>query len=288
MKAFVILLLFAIPTHRTVTSLTAPERNATITYVQSLQNADGGFGGAAGQESDLGATSAAIRALRFLGSRPKDLTKCGAFVAQCFRDAPTNAFAPKPKAQPDVRSNAMGVMALEGMSVLNTKQVQGASTFLEKNSKSFEDIRIAVAAFEAAGTKPHTSDQWIAAITKNQNDDGTFGTGGPAARETGSAVVALLRLGIKPMKADAIITTLKEGQQPDGGFSRDNKVGSDLETSYRVMRAFHMLKIKPDVPTLRAFIRICRNADGGYGVAPGQPSSPGSAYFALTILSWID
>ena len=56
----------------------------------------------------------------------------------------------------------------------------------------------------------------------------------------------------------------------------------------RVMRAFHMLKEKPaDVAAFRAFVAKCRNADGGYGVAPGQPSNAGGTYFASIILHWL-
>ncbi len=149
-------------------------------------------------------------------------------------------------------------------------------------------LRIAAAAFETTKKKPRPAQLWIAEITKTQSDDGTFGTGGAAARETGGAVVALLRLGAKLSQGAAIATTLKEGQQPDGGFSRDGKVASELETSYRVMRAFHMLKLRPEVPKLRGFVVSCRNADGGYGVSSGQPSSVSGTYFALSILSWID
>jgi hypothetical protein len=49
-----------------------------------------------------------------------------------------------------------------------------------------------------------------------------------------------------------------------------------------------MLRAKPaDVERLRAFIAKCRNADGGYGVAPGQPSAVGSTYFAGIVLHWL-
>ena len=64
--------------------------------------------------------------------------------------------------------------------------------------------------------------------------------------------------------------------------------GSDLETTYRVMRAFMMLKDRPsDVNGLRRFIARCRNTDGGYGVAPGQPSTVGGSYFAAIIRHWL-
>ena len=64
--------------------------------------------------------------------------------------------------------------------------------------------------------------------------------------------------------------------------------GSDLETTYRVMRAFHLLKEKPkDVAKLKEFISKCRNADGGYGVAPGQPSTVSGTYYAAVVGKWL-
>src|SRR5207237_4193332 len=32
----------------------------------------------------------------------------------------------------------------------------------------------------------------------------------------------------------------------------------------------------------------CRNADGGYGAAPGQPSTASTTYFASIVLDWAD
>jgi hypothetical protein len=50
-----------------------------------------------------------------------------------------------------------------------------------------------------------------------------------------------------------------------------------------------MLKAKPErVDRLRDFIARCRNEDGGYGVAPDQPSNVGGCYYAGIILHWLN
>jgi hypothetical protein len=50
-----------------------------------------------------------------------------------------------------------------------------------------------------------------------------------------------------------------------------------------------MLKAKPgNVEGVRSFVAKCRNADGGYAVAPGQPSSVNATYFAAIITHWLD
>jgi hypothetical protein len=100
--------------------------------------------------------------------------------------------------------------------------------------------------------------------------------------------VAVLRLGGKVEHQENVLHALKTGQRADGGFGKEETKASDLETSYRVMRAFVMLHGEPDVGRLRAFVASCRNADGGYGVAPGQPSSTGATYFAASILHWLE
>jgi hypothetical protein len=121
-----------------------------------------------------------------------------------------------------------------------------------------------------------------------RNPDGIYGKGAGQARATGGAVAAVLRLGGKVEHPDNVIKALKAGQRPDGGFGKEGTNRSDLETSYRVARTFHMLKATPDAGRLRQFIASCRNSDGGYGVMPGQPSTTSGTYYAAIILHWLD
>src|SRR5207245_626789 len=110
--------------------------------------------------------------------------------------------------------------------------------------KKLEDIRLAAAAYEAVKSKCELAGDWIAVIQKRENPDGTFGTGPTAARETGGAVVTLLRLGAEVDRRDNVLKVLKAGQLADGGWGMDG-TRADLETTYRVMRAFVMLKDRP-------------------------------------------
>ena len=50
---------------------------------------------------------------------------------------------------------------------------------------------------------------------------------------------------LEPEKKAAIVAALRAGQGPDGGWSEGDGP-SDLGTSYRIMRAFFMMKEKPD------------------------------------------
>jgi hypothetical protein len=111
--------------------------------------------------------------------------------------------------------------------------------------------------------------------------------GAGQARDTGGAVVAVLRLGGKVEHRDKVLEALKAGQRDDGGYGKADAGGSDLETTYRVLRAFHMLEDRPDAEKVRKFVAKCRNEDCGYGVMPGQPSAVGGTYFASIILHWL-
>src|SRR5207244_4356911 len=108
--------------------------------------------------------------------------------------------------------------------------------YLDENAKSFEEIRIAAAGFEALNRKPSHADAWTEQVKKTANPDGTFGKGDGQARDTGGAVVVRLRLGTKLSKeqTETVIKALDGGQRPDGGFGKGDVKESDLESTYRI------------------------------------------------------
>lgn len=266
------------------------DRLATVAYLRVLQSADGGFPPGIGMPSDLASTSAALRALRYLGELPHDLPGCRTYLRRCFaRIGERRGFGPRPDAQADVRSTAFGLMALEAMGRPDRALVSAGINFLEEHAMTFEDIRLAAAAFEALKRQPRTAGKWSDAIRKMQNVDSTFGKDGSAAFESGGAIVALLRLGMsaEDAKTGPLVAALKSGQRADGGFSAGADRPSDLSATYRVMRAFHMLGLQPDTAKLRSFVASCRNTDGGYGSMPRQPSTVANTYYALSVLVWL-
>ena len=273
---------------------------AAIKFVLSVQNPDGGFAPNAvpaseGLPSSLRATSAAVRALKYLSGKPAkeavpNADKTAAFVMSCF-DPGTGGFADTPKGKPDVTLTSVGVMAAVELEIPKDK-FRKAMDYLKKNAKSFEDVRIGAAAVEAWGVKdcPFDLKPWLASAAAQTKDE-LPGVKDGGARLLGSVAAMTLRLGAPVARQEqlAITDLLQAGQRDDGGWGKKDAKASDLETTYRVMRAFVLLKAKPaDAAKLRAFVGKCRNADGGSGTAPGEKSSVGGVYFATIVTKWLD
>jgi prenyltransferase beta subunit len=267
---------------------------ATIEYLQSRQTNVGAFTNLAPAPNiriapTLQATSAGIRALHLLGAKAKNPDAAKKYVASCF-NAEAGGFSAMPGNQPEVATTAIGLMAVKALDMPMDTYAPAAEKFLSANAKSFEDIRIAVAGLEASGLKSSKAKDWAADIIKLRNPDGVFGKDFGQARDTAGAIVALLRLGEPVEHRNLILKTLRDGQRPNGGFGKgDDENGADLETSYRVMRAFHMLKEKPArVEALRTYVAKCRNEDGGYSLVPGETSTVGATYYATIIKKWLE
>lgn len=275
------------------------QRLAAGKFVQLLQDGKGGFAsGPKDLNPSLKATSAAIRALKLLTGKASvpNVKLHAEYVMSCY-DPKTGGFADTPGGKPDLYTTAVGVMAAVELDIPKEKFAKSMD-YLKANAESFEDVRIGAAAVEAWGVKdcPFDLKPWkdIAAKYHRQeyNRDGTPPDprdGG--ARILGSTSAFSIRLGtdFRPAAKEQFTEYLQKGQRDDGAWSKKNEKASDLETSYRVMRALHLLEQKPaDIPKLRAFIDKCRNVDGGYGVKPGDASTTAGTYFAATITKWLD
>jgi prenyltransferase beta subunit len=266
----------------------------TVAYLQKLQTKSGGFLAQAPSPEirsvpTLRSTSSAVRTLHYLKAASADQEACVKFIASCH-DTESGGFADTPRGKVDVATTAIGLMAVKELNMPVDQFGPGAVKYLTDNARSFEDIRIAAAGLESIQAKSPQNQAWLEEVLKLQNADGTFGKKAGRARDTASAVVTILRLGGKPKDKGLVLKVLREGQRLSGGYGKsDNEIASDLESTYRVMRCFMMMGAQPDrVEGLRTFVAKCRNEDGGYGVAPGQPSSISGTYYAAIIRRWLN
>jgi hypothetical protein len=168
-----------------------------------------------------------------------------------------------------------------------------AIDYLKENVKSFEDYRIAAAGIEAWGVTacPFNLSEWHDVGIKSISTKlPPIKDGG--ARIIGSITAFTVRLGQqKPTdsKPEVIARLLDSGLLPDGGWGKEGAKDADIETTYRVMRAYMLLKDKPtQLTAVRKFIESHRNKDGGYGMTPGAMSHVGATYYATIITHWLD
>ena len=302
---------------------TAEQKQATLAWVKSLQKENGGFATDAKSAANLPATLAAERVFKYFGGELPNKEPCAKFVESCF-DKESGGFAPAPGGNPDVRTTALGIMAAVELKALTPPMAAAAVMYFPHKTKNFDDVRLVAAAYEALGPERGLLGIPYHAIglelecdgyTPKANANGTYGEGGNLARDTAGGVVTFLRLEatknrltadkleeitkllqaardnpkknpLHPETKETILKTLRTGQRPDGGWGKDGE-GSDLETTYRVMRAFWMLKAKPDIAACQAFIAKCRNADGSYSPQPNQAGNVSATYFAAIVSHWL-
>lgn len=265
-----------------------------IQFVRSLQTEPGGFLSMAPRPEirlapTLRATSSALRALHYLGGEVPNKKAAIAYVESCY-DEKTGGFSDFPRGKPDVFTTAVGVMAVKELGLPLEKYREPVTRYLSENAKEFDDVRIAAAGLERLDTHvgKDRAREWLAVVARDINSDGTWGKGQGLARDTASKAVTLLRLGSELAKKDHLLKVLNDGQRPDGGFGKADSDTSDLETTYRVMRCYMMLKAHPkDVDALRGFLMKCRNKDGGFGAQPGEYSTVGGTYFAAIVDYWL-
>ena len=271
------------------------QKLAAAKFVLLLQDAKGGFAsGPKDLKPSLKATSAAIRAIKYNAGKTAipNVKLHSEYVLSCY-DPKSGGFGDTPGAKPDVYTTAVGVMAAVELDIPKEKLAKSME-YLKENAKSFEDVRIGAAAVEAWGVKDCGFDlkPWLDVAAKQLGDDGTAGKDEAIPRETASVIALQLRLGVpeKQLKnSNKLDDVLQAGQWKDGGYGRAGAKGSDLESTYRVMRAYLLLKERPkDRTGMRAFIEKCRNVDGGFGVKPGDPSTVAGTYFATIISKWLD
>lgn len=293
-----VLLLPSVSFAQTEEMIEAAERKLadqrTAKWVFAQEAPDGGFYLApqdpksdAKPQPSLRATNGAVRALKYLGFPllKKEREGHAAFVLKCY-DPKTGGFA-EPGGKPDVTITSIGVMAAAELGIPHEKYAK-AMDYLKENAKTFEEVRIGAAAVEAWGVKdfPLASDVWAKIGHEFLVQQKEFHPKDGGARDWGSVTAMCLRIGAKVEGAEPILIG---GQRDDGGWGKKGEKESDIESTYRVMRALMLLKEKPkDTKKLREFIGSHRNKDGGYATKPGGKSSMSGVYYCVIVSKWLD
>jgi len=269
------------------------EKQEAVRYLQTLQLPSGAFAtrmptdGSAPIPS-LRSTRTAIRAFRLLGSdapHPEAILK---YLKDCHSSA-TGGFSDRPGAPPDPISTSVALMILQELKQPVEPYLKPALSFMGRQTQNFEEIRMVASGLEEMNQKLPEAEKWGRIIDEARNQDGSYGKGPGQARSTALRVVARQRLGLPVSQQEVILKVIRAGQHTDGGFGGEKPDQSDLESCYRIVRLFSRLNTLPDdTRALRGFIQRCRNADGGYGVRPQEPSSLHGTYYATIVQYWLN
>jgi prenyltransferase beta subunit len=281
------------------TAQTKEETAATLKWIDSLRDpATGAWAVTPAKDGEklkpsLRACNGAVKAMRHLGAEPTDLDKVKKFVLGCY-DEKTGAFS-EPGGKPDASITSIGIITAIEVGI-DKKKIEKAAEYIKSECKTFEDVRLAGAAIEAWGVPDfgRAPDAWLKLgdpelkIVLSRLDEKKL-----TGDARGLAGIEVFRMRIndfmmpeKAWKQDVGI--FKNEQRADGGWGKYEQKTSDLETTYRVMRCYKMMKDQaPEPKKLAAFIAACRKPDGSYGVEPKADASMSGVYYAVTIQKWM-
>ena len=173
--------------------LTTPERSALLGAIWAHQNADGGFGAAAGYESDPLDTALALRSLAGL-KHPLDTRVRRALVRLDELRLASGAWPAVPGGEPSTVVTAHALLAVQDWAAAPEAQAQ-----------------------IAAG---------LAALLSRQNPDGGFGESPSTPGATALALGVLVRAGAATAAVDAATGWLQSSQLLDGSWG-----GSPFDTA---------------------------------------------------------
>lgn len=272
------LLMLIVFIHPASAQLTETEVKGTLKSIVALQDeTTGGFKANPKSDPSLKATAAGLRIWKQL-SKDKfpNLDKVTAFVLGCHD--PISGGFHEPRCNPDVVTTCFGLMAAAEVG-FPPKMYPRAMEYLKSNAKTFEDVRLGAAALESLDNKPNWLDDWIKIADAETGND---------ARTAASVAAMKLRLGYPVNNRQKVIDTILNDQRDDGGWGKAGASGSDLETTYRVIRALSLLKAKPKNPdSIRTYLKKCQKLDSGRLFFADNEPSIFSTYYAIMAIHFL-
>ncbi|MBT8227811.1 MAG: hypothetical protein HKP61_05200 [Dactylosporangium sp.] len=260
--------------------ITSQARQRAIATLHRLWS-PGGYPDAPGGPAELGTTLSAIKALGFLGDRPRDPDAVHADIVRQL-DPTTGAWIAPGTGGPSVLATAAGLLGLAGIGAEATlrQRLPVGLSWMAEHAQTREEhfMTIAVAEECRAGVPLPRS---VAYFRSLQQPDGTFGR---SPLLNGIAAGALLRAGEALGDPQAVADLILAAQTASGGFADDGST-PQLWTSYCCMRVLDLLGIAPDRARLAEWVLAMQLDGGGFGI-PGTVSA-NATYQCLSILDWI-
>jgi energy-coupling factor transport system substrate-specific component len=215
----------------------ASPTSRAVSYLRSVQNADGGFGGAPGRGSNQLHTGWAALGLAAGGSNPADVGRGGRSVIDYIKSSGGSL--------DDLGELERTILVLRASS-MSPKNFQGRNLVAELKSKQRSNgswasnnawTAFGILALRAAGESNGSSAvrrarTWLA---RQQGRDGGFGVAPGATSDTdntGSVLQALGAAGLRSGKrVDRAIAFLRGSQNRDGGFGQLRGYDSNTQST---------------------------------------------------------
>lgn len=246
-------------------------------WLESVQNVDGGFGSSSGDDSSAAITGWAMLGLEAAGTNPLDVAR--------FGRTPVDFLRAKIKEVSSTGDIARTIVALEGAGV-NPRALAGrnlVAELLERRRKdgSFEGwpgtTSFSVIALRTARATGGL-DKTLSWLRDAQNEDGGWGDvpGAPSnADVTGAAMQALA--GSKA--ADRGLSYLRGAQRPGGGFALGGSGGVNSQSTAWAIQG--MIAAGADPASVRAggksaldYLASRQAADGHYTYSASSDQTP--------------
>ena len=241
-----------------VLATTPPQADAavparTLSWLESAQNADGGFGGAPGQSSSGLYSSWAGLGLAAAGRNPRDVRRGGADVIAYLRAHP-------PRRSGDLGETTRAILLLRSAGLTPTigdrdlvrellaKRRPSGAFASRVNTTAFAIFALRAAGRSKANRAVRTGARWIAS---QANPDGGFNFagrgGGSGIDDTGAALQGLVaagRRGTKTVRRAARF--LARRQNPDGGYPLQPGGPSNAQSTAWAVQALIAAGRNPD------------------------------------------
>ena len=274
-----------------------------IAWLQSNQNADGGWGYIPGESSHIGATAAAVDALHMLGVNP--LNPQGAIQFERGLQNPDGGFVdPYIGGGSHIAGTWAALLALTDLGSMPAN-LQGAIDFVVqcgRSDGSFTHYPGATAQYPVENTL-HGVDtlrmlgslesidrsatiNWLLAL---ESPEGGFynvyfsSRYGPNTDSTYFAVQALAYLSSGPVDAQKTVEYIRSLENPEGSYSFDVwKSKTDIGTTAQALLILRLLGAQSLHPARTiTYLASTQNADGGFAYVPGDVSRVDSSWLAV-------
>jgi Prenyltransferase and squalene oxidase repeat len=256
----------------------AAETDRAVSWLESTQNADGGFGASPGQDSSAAITGWAMLGLEAAGRHPLDVARLGGQTPVDFLRASVDEVS-------STGDIARTIVALEGAGV-NPRSFGGRNLVSEllkrrRDDGSFEGwpgtTSFAAIALRSAGATGGL-DRTLTWLREAQNEDGGWGDvlAAPSNADVTSAAMQALA-GSKA--ADRGLAYLRKTQRPGGGFALGGSGGVNSQSTAWAIQG--MLAAGAGPASIRAggksaldYLDARQAADGRYSYSASSDQTP--------------